>query len=73
MEAANMSRRGRKAWNMCYDIMLGHELTPESLMMKIEVINLMKKSMPDASDVEIGLMLIILADSNMSDLVEKNG
>ena len=68
-----MSRRGRKAWNMCYDIMIGHELTPESLMMKIEVINVMKKSMPDASDLEIAIMLLVIADSNMSELVEKNG
>lgn len=68
-----MSRRGRKAWNMCYDIMIGHELTPESLMIKIEILNVMKKSMPDASDLEIGIMLLVIADSNMSDLVEKNG
>jgi len=67
-----MSRRGRKAWNELYDIMLDHELTPNSYMLKVEVLNVLEKSMPvDCSELDRAIILLIIADSNMSELVEK--
>jgi len=67
-----MSRRGRKAWNELYDIMLDHELTPNSYMLKVEVLNVLEKSMPvDCSELDRAIILLIIADSNLSELVEK--
>jgi len=67
-----MSSRGRKAWNELYDIMLDHELTPNSYMLKVEVLNVLEKSMPvDCSELDRAIILLIIADSNMSELVEK--
>jgi hypothetical protein len=67
-----MSHKGRKAWNEMYDIMQDHELTPDSYLLKLEVLNLLKKSMPaDCTDLDRAIILLIIADSNMSELVEK--
>jgi len=68
-----MSRRGRKAWNECYDLMQDHELAPDTFMLKIEVLNLLHKSLPKLTELEIGIVLLVIADSNMHQLVEQNG
>ena len=67
-----MSIRGKKAWNDLYEIMQDHELTPESYMIKLEVLNLLKKSMPaNSPDLDIAILLLVIADSNMRELVER--
>jgi hypothetical protein len=72
MAGNQMSSRGRKAWNECYDLLTDHRLTPQSQLLKIEVLNLLEQSMPNESKVEIALMLLVIADSNMRELVDPN-
>jgi len=67
-----MSKRGRKAWNECYDLMQEHELTPDSYLIKLEILNVLKASMgSDSTDLEMAILLLVIADSNMIDLVNK--
>ena len=67
-----MTKRGRKAWNECYDLMQDHELTPDSYLIKLEILNVMKASMgKDCTDLEIAILLLVIADSNMIELVNK--
>ena len=68
-----MRNRGRKAWNELYDLMAEHDLTAEAHLMRIEVLNVIKKWLPDQNDRTIGLMLLVLADSNMREVVDQNG
>ena len=68
-----MRNRGRKAWNELYDLMAEHDLTPEAYLMRIEVLNVVKKWLPNQNDKTIGLMLLVLADSNMREMVDQNG
>jgi len=65
-----MSRHGRRAWNAMYDVLENHELTSEAYLMKIEILNLLDKAIPNAAGLEKAIMLLIIADSNMRDLVE---
>ena len=67
-----MSGRGRKAWNECYDLLANHELTTQAQLLKIEVLNVLRQSMPDESELEVALILLIIADSNMREMVENN-
>ena len=67
-----MTKRARKAWNECYDLMQEHELTPDSYLIKLEILNLMKASMPqDCTDLERAILLLVIADSNMIELLNK--
>jgi hypothetical protein len=68
-----MSVMSRQAWNALYDLMTEHELTAETYLVKLEVLNNLRKQFPNESELEIGVLLLVIADSNMRDLVDANG
>ena len=68
-----MSIMSRQAWNVLYDLMSEHELTAETYLVKLEVLNNLRKQFPNESELEIGVLLLVIADSNMRDLVDANG
>jgi hypothetical protein len=68
-----MSIMSRQAWNALYDLMTEHELTAETYLVKLEVLNNLRKRFPNESELEIGVLLLVIADSNMRDLVDANG
>jgi hypothetical protein len=72
MEGAIMNK-GRKAWNNLYTLLEGSELTADTYLMRLEIISNLKKSHPTLSDLEIGMLLLVIADSNLRDLANKNG
>ena len=65
--------KGRKAWNNLYTLLEGSELTADTYLMRLEIISNLKKSHPTLSDLEIGMLLLVIADSNLRDLANKNG
>jgi hypothetical protein len=72
MDGYQMSGRGRKAWNACYDLLGSHELSAEAQLIKIELSNVLEQSMPDESPLERALMLVLIADTNMRGLLAEN-
>ena len=68
-----MSKESREAWNNLYTLLEGSELTAETYLVRLEIIANLKKSHPTLSDLEIGILLLVIADSNLRELVSKNG
>ena len=68
-----MRDRGRKAWNDLYSLLQGSELTAETYLIKLEIVGNLKKGNPAMTDLEIAVLLLVIADSNLKELVESNG
>jgi hypothetical protein len=68
-----MMSKGKEAWNELYDLMAGSELTADTYLIKLELVNHLKKLLPDQTDLQLGILLMIIADSTMRELVDKNG
>lgn len=68
-----MTKASREAWNNLYTLLEDSELTAETYLVRLEIISNLKKSHPTLSDLEIGILLLVIADSNLRDLVNENG
>lgn len=68
-----MSKESREAWNNLYTLLEGSELTADTYLLRLEIVSNLKKTHPTLSDLEIGILLLVIADSNLRDLVNENG
>lgn len=68
-----MSTQGKDHWNKLYDMLEGHELTAETYLMQVEVLNVIRKAMPDQSELDVAVALLVIADSNLRKVVDEIG
>jgi len=70
MGATGMSYQSRKAWNRLYTVLQEHELTSEAYLIKIEILNVLDKAMPDCKDLDKAIMLLAISDCHMHETIE---